>query len=187
MKLNGIALSLFIAGLFSTFGCSQKNNQLITVKSGKSIIPLSNMIFDAEQFGLEEIKNEHPLSDSEIQELHIQRIDQIDKIANYPNLNYYSLKEIYSEDNKNIVLLSRVYEMENYAWLASYDAENNLIDFLNVFYDEFAEGASQTTSIIKNNKIIITNYTMDLKTGQETNQLQTYMVNDSLNFILINQ
>ena len=185
VKLNGIVLSLFIVGILFLFGCSQNNDKLITVKSVNSVIPLSNMVFDAEQFGLEEIENEHPLSALEIQDLHIQRIDQIDKMSDYPNLSYYSLKEIYSEDEGKIILLSRVYEMEDYAWLASYDAENNLIDFLKVFYDEFAEGASQTTSVIKNNKIIITNYKMDLKTGHETNQLQTYYVNDSLKFILV--
>lgn len=77
-----------------------------------------------------------------------------------------------------------MHEMEDFAWLVSYDPFGKVIDSKTVFYDEYAENITQITSVFKNNQIRIKTYKMDLETEEETVTYQTFSINPSLNFVL---
>lgn len=60
---------------------------------------------------------------------------------------YYILKELNFGDSFKSFLIYEDYESESAVWLANYDKDYNLIDAIEVYYDN-AEGAWSTTSKI---------------------------------------
>lgn len=149
-------------------------------------VPLPDRNFDLEQFGENKIKNNHPLTALELKQLYIKEIDRPLSQYDLSDFKYYLLQEIYKDKEGKVVLISRNSEMENFAWLATYDVQNNLIDFKTVFYDEWAESAVRTTSIIRNNKIIISQFMLDFETGKENKKVNTFYINEALNFVADN-
>lgn len=147
-------------------------------------IALPNMVLDVDNFGVSGITNRQRLSNSEIEKLHLQQISNPERNEYYPEIDFYLLHEIDSVENGKILLISGIYEMENFAWLVSYDISGKVIDYRTVFYDEFAESIAQITSVFKNDEIQIKTYKMDLETEDETVTYQTFSINSSLKFIL---
>lgn len=72
--------------------------------------------------------------------------------------------------------------MENQAWMATYDKSNQLVDFLLVFYDEFAESAHQIETKIQNDEIVITEHQLNFETDKENITSVTYEINNDLKF-----
>jgi hypothetical protein len=89
---------------------------------------------------------------------------------------------MYTGKEGRILLISRTSEMEAIAWLATYDMQNNLVDFKRVYYDEWAESAMHTTSVIKSNTITVSEYEMDLGTGKETTKTKVFQIGSDLKF-----
>jgi len=148
-------------------------------------LPLPEMKLNMEQFGQTDISNEQPLSVSEQQQLQVSEIDKPLYEEDIAAFTYYLLKEMYNGKEGKILLISRTAEMEVFAWLASYNPQGKLIDFKNVYYDEFAEGAKNKTSIIHDNRIQIRQYEMDLGSGEESVQTKTFEIGSNLKFTLI--
>lgn len=73
--------------------------------------------------------------------------------------SYYILEEVNWGDSFKSFLIYEDYESESAIWLANYDKNYNLIDFLEVYYDN-AEGAWTTTAKIyrKQHLIELTQY-----------------------------
>lgn len=73
--------------------------------------------------------------------------------------SYYILKELNFGDSFKSFLIYEDYESESAIWLANYDEDYNLIDALEVYYDN-AEGAWTTTAKIyrKQHLIELTQY-----------------------------
>lgn len=73
--------------------------------------------------------------------------------------SYYILEELNWGDSFKSFLIYEDYESESAIWLANYDKDYNLIDVLEVYYDN-AEGAWTTTSKIfqKQHVIELTQY-----------------------------
>lgn len=68
--------------------------------------------------------------------------------------SYYILENVNWGDSFNSFLIYEDYDSESAIWLANYDEDYNLIDFLEVYYDN-AEGAWTTTSKIYRKQHII--------------------------------
>lgn len=181
------AVSPFIAG------CKNNNEQqrnqavakekIITEQNKSGINPLPDMDFDAEQFGEKEIKNDQPLTAAANKQLQIEEIDRPLYQNDVSDFKYYLLKELYNGEKGKILLISRASEMENFAWLATYDAQDKLVDYKTVYYDEWAESAVRTTSAIRANKIIISQFMLDFETGNENKKVNTFYVNEALKFV----
>ena len=154
--------------------------------SVSSPIPLPDMGFDAEPFGEEEMKNEHPLSTTELQQWQISEIDRPLYQDDLSDFRYYLLKEVYTGPEGKVLLISRTSENEAFAWLASYDADDGLIDHQTVYYDEWAESALGITSVVRNDTITVSHYMMDLQTGEETTRIDTLQLNRALKFTAFN-
>ncbi|MGB7498984.1 MAG: hypothetical protein WA897_03735, partial [Moheibacter sp.] len=141
--------------------------------------------FDLEQFGEKEIQNNQPLSGSDLKELQIDKIDKYfpDTNGSLSGIDYYLLKEMYSGIEGKILLISRTSEMENNAWLATYDTKDQLTDSKKVFYDEWAESMMQTTSEIKNNTIIISEHELDMEAEKTITKTKAFQVGKNLKFV----
>lgn len=161
------------------FGCS-------VPATTNNNIPLTDMQFDFVRFARYDIRNRHPLGPSEIQKWQVEQIDKLRLRSNYINLQYYVLRELYKGKEGKVVLISRIYQMENSAWLASYDPHNKLVGFKTVFYNEFALNTSSTTSFIKNNQINIRRRYLDVETDAQTEYRQSFQINMGLQFVAIN-
>ncbi len=149
-------------------------------------VPLPDMVFDMEHFGENEIRNDHPLSAAEIEQLQIEEIDRPLYQDDLSDFKYYVLKELYNGKEGKIILISRTSEMESFAWLASYDTQGKWIDSKTVFYDEWAESAVSNTSLISDNKITISQYMLDFETEQENTKVNTFYINKGLKFVADN-
>ena len=68
--------------------------------------------------------------------------------------SYYILEKVNWGDSFNSFLIYEDYDSESAIWLANYDEDYNLIDFMEVYYDN-AEGAWTTTSKIYRKQHII--------------------------------
>jgi len=162
----------------------------ISISPAEASIPLPDMEFDMEKFGQKGMVSNQPLFSSDVEKWHINKIDEyLQGIENNPSnnsdVNYYLLKEIYTGKEGRILLISRTSEMEAIAWLVTYDMQNNLVDSKKVYYDEWAESAMQTTSVIKNNTITVREYKMDLGTGKETTTTKVFQIGSDLKFMEI--
>lgn len=148
------------------------------------VIPLPDMIFDVEQFGEKGMQNSQPLSVSDLKKLQIDKIDEYfpGTENDLSEVNYYLLKEMYSGKEGKILLISRTSEMENNAWLATYDTKDQLTDSKKVFYDEWAESMMQTTSEIKNNTIIISEHELDMEAEKTITKTKVFQVGKDLKF-----
>ncbi|MFA7616294.1 MAG: hypothetical protein WBF83_09415 [Moheibacter sp.] len=157
----------------------------ISENHAPEIIPLPDMNFDLEQFGEKEIQNNQPLSGSDLKELQIDKIDKYfpDTNGSLSGIDYYLLKEMYSGIEGKILLISRTSEMENNAWLATYDTKDQLTDSKKVFYDEWAESMMQTTSEIKNNTIIISEHELDMEAEKTITKTKAFQVGKNLKFV----
>lgn len=181
------AVSPFIAG------CKNNNEQqrnqavaqekVMTEQNKSGINPLPDMDFDAEQFGEKEIENDLPLTAAAIEQLQIVEIDRPLYQNDVSDFKYHLLKELYNGENGKILLISRASEMENFAWLATYDVQNKLVDSKIVYYDEWAESAVRTTSAIRDNMITISQFMLDFETGQENKKVNTFYINEALKFV----
>ena len=74
-----------------------------------------------------------------------------------PTLRYHLIDTLYKDNSYYILLLGQWYDYENKAWVASYAAPHQLIDFKQVFYDN-AEGFLSVETEIKNNLLTITTF-----------------------------
>lgn len=72
-----------------------------------------------------------------------------------PTLRYHLIDTLYKSNGHYILLLGQWYDYENKAWVASYAAPHQLIDFKLVFYDN-AEGFLSVETEIKDNLLTIT-------------------------------
>jgi len=149
-------------------------------------VPLPDMVFDTAPFGEKEMKNEHPLSATEQQQWQISEIDRPLYQDDLSDFRYYLLKEVYAGSEGKVLLISRTSENEAFAWLASYDADDGLIDHQTVYYDEWAESALGITSVVRNDTITVSHYMMDLQTGEETTRIDTLQLNRALKFTAFN-
>lgn len=159
----------------------------ISESSAEAVIPLPDMEFDMEKFGQKGMVSNQPLFSSDVKKWHINKIDEyFPDSENNPSgnsdVNYYLLKEMYTGKEGRILLISRTSEMEAIAWLATYDMQNNLVDSKRLYYDEWAESATHTTSVIKNNTITVSEYEMDLGTGKETTTTKVFQIGSDLKF-----
>ncbi len=182
-----LLILVFSSVLF--ISCQKENpNQETQIKAEVSekpvsaVIPLPDMDFDIEQFGENEIEKDHPLTASEIQQMQMEEIDRPLYQNDVSDFKYYLLKELYNGKEGKILLISRASEMENFAWLANYDAQNKLVDSKTVYYDEWAESAVRTTSAIRDSKIIISQFMLDIETGIENKKVNTFYINEDLKF-----
>ncbi len=181
------AVSPFISGCKNSN--EQQRNQVVAQEKGiteqnkSGINPLPDMDFDAEQFGENEIESDQPLTAAVIEQMQIVEIDRPLYQNDVSDFKYYLLKELYNGENGKILLISRTSEMENFAWLATYDMQNKLVDSKTVYYDEWAESAVRTTSAIRNNKIIISQFMLDFETGNENKKVNTFYINEALKFV----
>ena len=177
--------------MFSAAWCSACNNKNThdenqateeTTAPASTTVPLPNMVFDIEHFGERGINNNHPLSTSEQQRLQVGEIDQPLYQNDLSDFKYYLLKEIYKDKEGKILLLSRTSEMEAFAWLATYDTQEKLVDYQTVYYDEWAESLVNNTSIIRDNCITLRQYQRDLGTGRESIKTKVFQINGDLKF-----
>ncbi|HTO17257.1 MAG TPA: hypothetical protein VLZ83_15945 [Edaphocola sp.] len=182
--------SIAIISLFSCDGqtnsdkiSSQENEKSTVSITDKSKVFLPDMTLDIEQFGENEIKKGVLLAVHNMETLQINKIDKLENPAEHNDAHYYLLREIYKGENGQVVLLSRTSEMESIAWMISYNSKNELLDYKTVFYDEWAESISQISSIIQNNRIIITKYNLNLENEEETTTTESFYLNNSLKFV----
>lgn len=177
-----IGFILFLSCRSNTLQGQDIENSKTSKKTASTIIPLPNMIFDLEKFGENGIKNSHPLTAAEQKQFQLSEIDRPLYQSDLSDFNYYLLKEIYKGKEGKVLLLSRTAEMEAFAWLATYDLNDKLIDFKKVYYDEWAESTENTTSVIKNNKITLSEYVMNLESGKETTKTKVFQIGSDLKF-----
>lgn len=190
MKTQSILICTVGLFLFSCQKTNVKENQpppepeAMETKIKVQKVSLPNLNLDSEKFGEAGIRNGKVLSAEEIKNLGLDRMDAevTKRISDYPDIKYFLLKDSHSGENGSVKLLSRTYEMENQAWMATYDKSNQLVDFLLVFYDEFAESAHQIETKIQNDEIVITEHQLNFETDKENITSVTYEINNDLKF-----
>lgn len=186
MNIKTISLGLLILTLSCRSASKTETNTEekpeVSQPIAASIIPLPDMNFDLDQFREKEIRNGHLLSASEQQKLQVSEIDRPIYQDDISEFQYYFLKEMYKGKEGKILLLSRRAEMEAFAWLVSYDKQDRLIDYLQIYYDEWAESAVNNTSVIRNDSISIRKYKMDLETGKEHLKTIVFQIDNELKF-----
>lgn len=182
-----IAINLFFSCIDKTV--NPDTDSAARAKQITSDIPavsLADTQFDIAKFEEgNEIMKGKLVNTNEMKDLHLNQIDKIDRLSDYPGIKYYNLKELHNGLNGKILVLSRVSEMEMYAWLVSYSPDGHLIDFKTVFYDEFAEGFESITSKIEENKIKINHSRYDFENEKDSVSTQTFYIDKSLKFALV--
>lgn len=190
MKNKAILMFVVCTAIFS---CKKENatpkpeeetSLATTTQQTNSKISLPDLLLDIEKFGEKEIQNGKELTALEIKNLGLEKMDAavFSRISEYPGIKYFFLNNVYSGKNGSVKLLSRTYEMENQAWLATYDASNQLVDFKLVFYDEFAESAHQIETKIKNSEISITDLRLNFDTDEQEARTDSSTIDENLKF-----
>lgn len=124
-----------------------------------------------------------PLTKEEKSIFALQKIDpNFDRLQGYPDVKYYALRPLLNNETGRIYLLSRVSEMEVFLWMAIYDSNRKLSDYKLVLYDEYAESAHQIFTEIDNDRITISEYTMNLEDGNENTISENFVITPGLVF-----
>ena len=92
------------------------------------------------------------ISADDYKRLSIKMIDSTAADAN--GYSYHIIDTLCSKTGLNILLIGREYVSENIAWVAVYDGKFDLMDHLQVYYDN-AEGFLLVETIIKNNQLSV--------------------------------
>lgn len=90
---------------------------------------------------------------------------------------YYILKELNFGDSFKSFLIYEDYESESAVWLANYDKDYNLIDAIEIYYDN-AEGAWTTTSKIYQNQHLVELSQYDAYANPETSVKKIRIASD---------
>jgi hypothetical protein len=93
---------------------------------------------------------------------------------------YHLFDTLFWGSQVKLLLIGREYIEENIIWAASYDANNNLIDHLRVYYEN-SEGYIAVTSEIYNNSIIL--YDQPDEEGEAKQKPSIYKVNEHYKFV----
>lgn len=194
MKIKTLSIGLMIFAM----ACQSENKADSNISKATAtadsvmtnILPLPDMIFDVEKFGENEMKSSQTLSGSDLEKYQLKKMDESfpDRDSDFSDnsdVNYYLLKEMYKGKEGEILLISRTSEMENNAWLATYDLQFHLVDFKRVYYDEWAESLMQITSVIKNNKITISKHELTLEDEKTITTTNIFQIRSDLKFTII--
>ena len=94
---------------------------------------------------------------------------------------YHLFDTLFWSNQVKIVLIGREYLEENIIWAASYDANNNLIDHLRVYYEN-SEGLSTVTSDVHNNLFMLFDHP-DEGEGESKQKPSVYALNEAYKFV----
>ena len=149
----------------------------------ETTIPLKTRILDEHSAENGALKKGIILDKSQQNQLFLSQIDEAQKdLSSYPDIQYYCLDSIAHNKNGTALLISRLYEMEDFVWIALYDSDMKLKDFRTVFFDEYAESAHHIYAQFENPLITLSEYKMDLGSGDETNDTSLFSISEDLVF-----
>ena len=149
----------------------------------ETTIPLKTRILDEHSAENGALKKGIILDKSQQNQLFLSQIDPAQKDLNsYPDIQYYCLDTIAHNKNGTALLISRLYEMEDFVWIVLYDSDRKLKDFRTVFFDEYAESAHHIYAQFENPLITLSEYKMDLGSGDETNDTMQFSISKDLVF-----
>lgn len=148
-----ICLFLYIGFLFSVFGEEPTPSPALTLIEKDADEPLLVGYGYIQVWDMLNKKKEIADTDLYKLEAFMRLKDGRDQFS------YYILEEVNWGDSFKSFLIYEDYDSESAIWLANYDEDYNLIDYLEIYYDN-AEGAWTTTSKIyrKQHLIELTQY-----------------------------
>jgi hypothetical protein len=116
------------------------------------------------------LKEKTKLSDPEISALHLKKINE--------NLSdcYLRYKIPFSNNFTSIVVTYKNGEHELLTTLINYDKKNNIVDKIDIAYDETAESAFRKTSSITKHNLEINN--INLMEESPTKEINKYKISD---------
>ena len=180
-KIHFYWLPLF---LFFIVSCNEQiESEKTPLVQSETTIPLEKRVLDEHSAENGALKKGKILDKTQQNLLSLSQIDPAQKDLNsYPDIQYYCLDTIAHNKNGTALLISRLYEMEDFVWIVMYDSDRKLKDFKTVFYDEYAESAHHIYAQFKHSVITLSEYKMDLGSGDETNNTSLFSISEDLVF-----
>lgn len=148
-----ICLFLYIGFLFSAFGEEPTPSPALTLIEKDADEPLLVGYGYIQVWDMLNRKKE-------IADTDLYKLEAFTRLKDgQDQFSYYILEEVNWGDSFKSFLIYEDYDSESAIWLANYDEDYNLIDYLEIYYDN-AEGAWTTTSKIyrKQHLIELTQY-----------------------------
>lgn len=170
--------------LICLISCQEKTEaQKKTSIISETTIDIKKRVLDDQTVQENELWSGTPLSEQQQDQLSLNKIDDAQKrIKDYLDIQYYCVDTIFENGYGKVLLISRHYEMEDYAWLVIYDSKMNLKDYKTVFYDEYAESVHHIYAKFENPHILLTEYKMNLNDGTEQTDTMYFAISNKLEF-----
>jgi hypothetical protein len=105
-------------------------------------------------------------------QLNFEKLNGNEGLQDDPNSKFKIIDTIFNKPEADIVIISGESENEHWAWLAQLDRNNKIVNSTLVFYEDFVEYFSSTTSKIQKNTITIITQT---DTEGKSKQVKRYV------------